>query len=34
MGTVKKYKPKQKNVQKLVQYLTKVNNKMVKKLLL
>lgn len=35
MGTVKKtYKPKQQNVTKLQEYLKKLNNKTVKKLLL
>lgn len=35
MGTVKKtYKPKQQNVTKLQEYIKKLNNKTVKKLLL
>lgn len=33
MGTVNKYKPKPANVEKLTQYLNKVNNKIVKKVL-
>ncbi len=33
MGTIKKYKPKEKNVKKLTQYLNKTNNKRIKKVL-
>lgn len=33
MGTIKKYKPKPKNVEKLTKYLNKTNNKNKKKVL-